>query len=77
MNDERLERGMTPKGAAFVKNMAAVDVLAASGLKAFVALAGGLEEDDWMLVYIAARKMAKDIMSELAAVPAQGSDANG
>lgn len=44
---------MTPRGQAFVASMEAVKVLLRSGLKPFVAMSAGLEDDDWLLVYAA------------------------
>lgn len=56
---------MTPRGQAFVASMEAVKVLLRSGLKPFVAMSAGLEDDDWLLVYAAAAKMAEDIRASV------------
>lgn len=55
---------MTPKGEAFVERMKVVTAMAASGTPIFAAMAAGLEDEDWILVFAAARKMAIDIETQ-------------
>lgn len=55
---------ITGKGAAFVARMDVVDRMARGGTPVFAALASGLEDEDWMLVYVAARKLAADVRSQ-------------
>ena len=55
---------MTPKGKAFVERMSVVDAMIKGGAPIFPALAAGLEDEDWMLVYVAARKLAADVVRQ-------------
>lgn len=52
---------MTPKGEAFVSRMRIVSQMARAGTPVFSALAAGLEDEDWNLIYAAACKLARDI----------------
>jgi hypothetical protein len=55
---------LTEKGEAFVARMQIVDAMAKAGTPLFAALAAGLEDDDWTLVYAAARRLSLDIQIE-------------
>lgn len=55
---------MTEAGRAFVGRMAIVSRMIAGGAAVFPALAAGLEDSDWLLVYAAARKMVHDIEAQ-------------
>lgn len=55
---------MTPEGEAFANRMDAVTALLHHGVGFFPALAGGLDEKDWILIYAAAIRMAKDIRAD-------------
>ena len=56
---------MTPRGKEFVAKMiAATDLVDKSGKTPFVALSCSLEDDDWILVFAAATKMANDIIEQ-------------
>jgi hypothetical protein len=52
---------MTEAGHAFVDRMRIVTQMCQAGTPIFPAMASGLEDDDWLLVYIAVRKMVVDI----------------
>lgn len=52
---------MTEAGRAFVERMSIVSRMIAGGAAVFPALASGLEDNDWLLVYAAVRKMVRDI----------------
>ncbi len=60
----RWKMAMTEKGEAFVSRMRIVDQMVRGGTPMFAAMAAGLEDEDWTLVYVAARKMAVDIESQ-------------
>jgi hypothetical protein len=55
---------MNEKGKAFVDRMALVKRMMAAGTPTFAALAAGLEDDDWILVYAAAQRMAYEIVHQ-------------
>jgi hypothetical protein len=55
---------MTKAGEAFVSRMKIVDSMARAGTPVFAALAAGLEDEDWTLIYVAARRMAFDIENQ-------------
>lgn len=55
---------MTPKGKAFVEHMDMVDEFARTGIPIFAAMASGLTDEDWILVYVAARKLAKEVREQ-------------
>lgn len=44
--------------------MKIVDSMARAGTPVFAALAAGLEDEDWTLIYVAARRMAFDIENQ-------------
>ncbi len=51
---------MTP-GDAFVARMEVVERMVQAGTPMFAALAAGLEDEDWSLVYVATKRMTLDI----------------
>lgn len=55
---------MTEAGKAFVERMSVVDAMVKGGAPIFPALAAGLEDADWMLVYVAARKLASNVRNQ-------------
>ena len=55
---------MTPNGEAFANRVDAVTILLNKGIGFFPAMAAGLDEADWILVYAAARNMARDIRDQ-------------
>ena len=55
---------MTSKGQAFVERMSVVNSMIQAGTPVFAALAAGLEDDDWLLVYAAVGKMVHEIESQ-------------
>jgi hypothetical protein len=52
---------MTPKAEEFLARMAVVKRMIQGGAPVFPALAAGLDDDDWLLVYAAVAKMILDI----------------
>jgi hypothetical protein len=55
---------MTKHGEAFVSRMRVVAQMAKAGTPVFAALAAGLEDEDWVLIYAAACRMALDIENQ-------------
>ncbi len=55
---------MTPAGTAFVERMMLVERMAKAGTPVFAALSCSLEDSDWVLVYAAAMRMARDIQDQ-------------
>jgi len=55
---------MTPKGKNFTTKIASVNKLIDSGMSVFIAMSCTLEESDWLLVYAAAKRMAKGIIDQ-------------
>lgn len=62
---------ITPKGEAFVERMKVVSRMVRAGTPVFAAMAAGLEEDDWVLVYAATCKMARDVEDQAALTTGQ------
>lgn len=52
---------MTEAGESFVGRMAVVSRMIEAGTPIFAALASGLEDEDWMLVYVAIKRLANDV----------------
>jgi hypothetical protein len=57
---------MTEKGAAFVDRWKIVVQMAAAGTPLFAAMAAGLEEEDWPLVFAATNRLAQDVIEQAA-----------
>lgn len=55
---------ITEKGQAFVDRMKVVARMAQGGAPVFAAMAAGLEDEDWTLVYVAACKLARDVETQ-------------
>lgn len=55
---------MTKQGEAFVERMKVVARMANAGTPVFAAMASGLEDEDWTLVYVAACKLARDVETQ-------------
>lgn len=55
---------MTEVGAAFVERMEIVNRMIRGGAAVFPALAAGLEDNDWLLVYAAIGRMVHDIRAQ-------------
>lgn len=56
---------MTDKGRAFVERMEIVNAMIKGGTPIFPAMAAGLEDDDWLLVYAAVARMAYDVQHQI------------
>jgi hypothetical protein len=52
---------VTEAGKAFVERMSVVNQMIQGGAPVFPALASGLEDNDWLLVYAAIARMVQDI----------------
>jgi hypothetical protein len=52
---------VTEAGKAFVERMSVVNRMIQGGAPVFPALASGLEDNDWLLVYAAIARMVQDI----------------
>jgi hypothetical protein len=52
---------MTEAGKAFVERMLVVNRMINGGAAVFPALAAGLEDDDWLLVYAAIGRLVHDL----------------
>lgn len=52
---------MTQAGEAFAARIDVVTAMIRGGAPFFPAMAAGLEDEDWLLVYAAVRRMADDI----------------
>lgn len=52
---------MTEAGKAFVERMSVVNRMIRGGAAVFPALAAGLEDSDWLLVYAAVGRLVHDI----------------
>jgi hypothetical protein len=54
----------TLRGEAFIARMEIVNAMVRAGTPFFVAMAAGLEDDDWILAYAAVRTMARELESQ-------------
>ena len=52
---------MTEEGESFVERMRVVDTMIKAGTPIYAALSCGLEDKDWMLVYVAIKRLANDV----------------
>lgn len=51
----------TEKGRAFLERWQIVEQMAKAGTPIFAAMAAGLEDDDWLIVFAATRVLAQDV----------------
>lgn len=52
---------ITEKGRAFLERWEVVEQMVKAGTPIFAAMAAGLEDDDWLLVFAATRVLASDV----------------
>lgn len=59
-----MPKTMTPAAVAFIERFSIVERMIAAGTPMFAALAAGLEDDDWLLVYAAIRTLVGDLKAD-------------